>query len=120
MQTEITTDNTGRAAGVGSILVSSGAVVACGACCILPLALPAIALGGLGGTLAWFADAHAWLTGVSVLVVLAAWAWIVWQGRRAGKRQARSTLVLMGVSTAFTLLALVWPSIEPSILAAIR
>lgn len=120
MQTERTIDKSGKAAGLGAMTASSGAVIACAACCVLPLALPAVALAGLGGALAWFAGAHAWLTGISVLVVLAAWAWIVWQGRRAGKRQARSTLVLMSVSTAFTALALAWPLIEPSIMAALR
>ena len=120
MQTEVTTDNSGKAAGLGAMAASSAAVIACGACCILPLALPAIALASLGGTLAWLAGAHPWLTGLSVLIVIAAWAWIIWQGRRTGKRQARSTLVLMSISTAFTLLALAWPWIEPSIMAALR
>lgn len=120
MQPSINTDSSGKAAGLGSMVASSGAVVACAACCVLPLALPAVALASLGGTLAWFAGAHAWLTGISVLTVLAAWAWIVWQRRRTGKRQARSTIVLMSISTAFTLLALAWPSIEPSIMGALR
>jgi len=120
MQPSITTDNSGNAAGLGSMVASSGAVVACAACCVLPLALPAVALASLAGPLAWFAGAHAWLTGVSVLVVLAAWAWIIWQRRRTGKRQARSTLILMSISTAFTLLALAWPLIEPTLMGALR
>jgi len=120
MPNQITTDNSGQAAGLGAMAASSGAVVACAACCVLPLALPAVALASLGGTLAWFAGAHPWLTGVSILVVLAAWGWIAWERRRTGKRQARSTLILMSVSTAFTLLAVIWPSIEPSILEALR
>jgi hypothetical protein len=44
-------------------------LASCGVCCVLPLALPAVALAGAGGILAWFAGAFAWVTAVAVAAV---------------------------------------------------
>lgn len=48
----------------GAIAATAGtAALACGVCCVLPIAIPAIALTGAGSVLAWFGKAHAWMTG---------------------------------------------------------
>jgi hypothetical protein len=67
--------STMKAAGVAAVTLASGAV-ACGACCVLPFAVPAVALAGAGSMLALLAGAHAWVTGVAAVAVAGAWIWI--------------------------------------------
>ena len=99
------------AAGLTAVTVSTGAV-ACGACCVLPFALPAAVLASTGGLLAWFASMHVWITGLAILAVIGAWCLIGWQTRRTRCMPAVSTLAVMVVATALMALAVLWPSIE--------
>jgi hypothetical protein len=110
--------STMKTAGVAAVTLASGAV-ACGACCVLPLALPAVALAAAGGTLALLAGAHAWVTGAAVVVVAAAWIWIWGQSVQARARPAAPTLYLMGIASALLVVALLWPYIEPHIVRAL-
>jgi hypothetical protein len=100
-----------KAAGLTAVTLATGAV-ACGACCVLPFALPAAALASAGGILAWFAGMHVWITALAVLAVIAAWVWIAWQSRRTRCRPAASTLSVMVAATALMGLAVLWPLVE--------
>lgn len=113
-------DPSQKAVGVGSIVATTGAVLACAACCVVPLALPVLALGASGAVLAWFAGAHKWITGLALLIVLAAWGWLAWRTFRSGHPLAHSTVIMMVLSTLMLALALVWPRIEPALMAMLR
>ena len=109
-----------RAVGVTATATSTTAVLSCSACCVLPLALPATALAGAGATLSLLETASPWLTLFSVGVVLAAWI-IVWrQSAATGKRAARSTIIMLSISTGLTVIALVWPLIEGDLVTLLK
>jgi hypothetical protein len=110
--------STMKAAGVAAVTLTGGAV-ACGACCVLPFAVPVVALAGAGSMLALLAGAHAWVTGVAAVAVAGAWIWIWWQSARSRARPAASTLYLMSIASALLVVALLWPYIEPHILRAL-
>lgn len=97
---------TEKAVGAAAVITSSGTVLACAACCTLPLALPAVAVGAAGGVLAWLEAASGWMTGLSVGILAAAWLMVVSQTRRSRKRAASSTLYMLAGSTLLTTLAL--------------
>ncbi len=115
-----TRDDTGKAAGVAAVVTTSGAVLACAACCVLPVAIPAVALGGGGAILAMFSRAAPVLTLVGVALVILAWFWVVRASRRTGKRPAPLTIRLLSISTALAVLAVLWPAIEPTLMGLIR
>lgn len=100
-----------KAASFSAITLATGAV-ACGACCVLPFALPAAVLAGAGGVLAWIAHAQVWLTGSAILAVIGAWAWIAWQTARSRLKPAASTLIVMVAATGLVLIAILWPMVE--------
>jgi hypothetical protein len=108
-----------RAAGIAAVTLATGAV-ACGACCVLPLALPAVVLAGTGTALAWLAAAHAWITPVAILVVASAWGWIGWLTVRTRRKPAPSTVYLMAAATMLAGIALSWPLIEPGFARMLR
>jgi asparagine N-glycosylation enzyme membrane subunit Stt3 len=87
----------------------------CGVCSLAPFVLPAVVLASTGSLLAWFAGAHAWLTGFAVVAVLGAWGWVAWQTVRTRTRPASSTLYLMTVATGLLIVAVLWPDIEPHV-----
>jgi len=107
-----------KAAGWAAITLATGAV-ACGACCVLPFALPAAVLAGTGSILALFADAHAWVTGLAIFAVIGAWGWIATQTVRTRCKPAPSTLYVVVAATALTGVAVLWPFIEPRLLSAL-
>jgi len=108
----------GGAAGV-AVTTSATAVVACGACCVIPLAFPAVTATVAGGALAWFGKAHVWMTVLAVLVVVVAWLWI-WQQRvKRGARASKATIGVMSAASLVALLAVVWSQLEPSLIAAL-
>lgn len=109
-----------KAVGVGSMVATSGAILGCAACCIVPLAFPVLALGASGAVLAWFAGAHMWITGLALLIVLAAWGWLAWRTFGRGHPLARSTVIMMTLSTIMLALALMWPWIEPLLMGLVR
>jgi hypothetical protein len=107
-----------KAAGLTAVTLATGAV-ACGACCVLPLALPAAALAGTGSVLAWFAGAHAWVTVLAILAVFSAWGWIAWETLRTRRKPAASTLYVMAAATGLLVIAFLWPFIEPHLVRAL-
>jgi hypothetical protein len=108
-----------KAAGITAITLATGAV-ACGACCVLPFALPAAMLAGGGGILALVAKAHAWVTVLAILVVVGAWGWVAWQAVRSRRSPARSTLAVMAGATVLLTIAVLWPLIERPLIHLLR
>lgn len=108
-----------KAAGV-AMLTSVTAVLACGACCAIPLAFPAIAAGVVGGLLAWLARSHTWITGIAVAMVVMAWLWVGRQMATHRARASRTTLGLMGAASLVMLLAVAWSSIEAPLIALLQ
>jgi len=108
-----------KAAGITAVTLATGAV-ACGACCVLPFALPAAMLAGGGSILALVAKAHAWVTVLAILAVVGAWGWIVWQAVRSRRSPATSTLAVMAGATALLTIAVLWPLIEHPLIQMLR
>lgn len=107
--------------GIAATVSSSAAVLSCSACCVLPLALPAAALAGAGATLTWFESAAPWLRGLSVVILAGAWFMVWHQTSKTGRSAARSTVILLGVSTMLTVIALLWePLIEAPFVGLLR
>jgi hypothetical protein len=104
----------------GAALTVAAGAVACGVCCVLPIALPAVALASAGGIIAWFGGVQYWATVLAAIIVASAWAWIVVQSIRTKAKPARSTLYTMGIATAVLLLALSWSHIEPFLIQNLR
>jgi hypothetical protein len=108
-----------KAAGVTAATLSTGAV-ACGVCCVLPFALPATVLAGVGPLLAWFVTMHLWVTILALLSVVGAWSWIGWQTRRTRRKPAKSTLFMMGAATVLLTVAVLWPLLEKPLIRMLR
>ena len=109
-----------KAVGGGTLAASTTAIVACAACCALPLLVPALALGASGAVLAWLAGAHTWLRIIAALAVLAAWGWAI-RERVVRRRRIRiMTVVFLGASSALTAIAFFWGTVEPLLLTALR
>jgi hypothetical protein len=104
-----------KAASAFAMIAATGAA-ACAACCVLPFALPAVALAGLGSVIAFLAGALVWVTPLAVVIVAGAWARVGWQSFRSRARPARSTLYMMGGATALTAVAVIWRQIEPTLI----
>jgi hypothetical protein len=98
--------------------MATGAV-ACGVCCVLPFAFPAVATASTGSLLAWFAGAHNWATALAAVIVAGAWISIGFQGHRRQQKASRATVYTMALATAVLGLAVVWPRIEPYFIRAI-
>jgi membrane protein implicated in regulation of membrane protease activity len=77
-----------RAACGAALTVAAGAV-ACGVCCVLPFALPAVALASAGGIIAWLGGVQLWATVLATTIVAAAWIWIVVRSARTKAKPAR-------------------------------
>jgi hypothetical protein len=108
-----------RAASAAAATVAVGAV-ACGVCCVLPFALPAVVLASSGGVLAVFAQAFWSALYLATIMVGGAWLWVFADTRRTGKRPARSTLTMMAVATTALGAAAVWPTIEPHLITVLK
>lgn len=106
---------------VGTVAATaSTAALACGVCCVLPLAIPAAMLGSVGGILAWFANAHQWITPIAIVAVIAGWLWVGYQSKQTGKRPAKATFLIMGFATVMMTLAYMWPLFEGLIVSMLR
>ena len=101
-------------------LTSAGGAVACGICCVLPFALPAVVLAGTGSALAWIASGHTWMTTVALGATATGWLWVWRQTATRQKKPAPSTLYSMTIATALALVALIWPRVEPLIIEALK
>jgi len=111
--------STERTACGAALTVAAGAV-ACGVCCVLPFALPAVALASAGSIIAWLGGFQFWATVLAAAIVAAAWIWIIVQSLRTEAKPARSTLYMMGTATTVLLLALLWSHIEPFVVQALK
>jgi hypothetical protein len=107
-----------RTASVAALTMATGAV-ACGVCCVLPFAFPAVAAASTGSLLAWFAGAHNWATALAAVIVGGAWVSIGFQSHRAGRKPSRATLYTVALATAVLALAMLWPRIEPHVIRAV-
>jgi hypothetical protein len=107
-------------ASAAALAVSTGAILAQSACCIVPIGFPAIALALGATTLAWMKAARTGMTVVSLLMLAGAWYFVWRQTARSGKRAARSTKVMLGGATLLTVVALGWRWVEPVLLDLVR
>ena len=110
---------TSRLASTAATTTALGAI-ACGVCCVLPFALPAIVLAGTGGVIAWLGQAFWGALYLAGALVTSAWAWVAVGSLRTRRRPAPSTMRAMLVATIALGVALVWPVLEPHILRALR
>jgi hypothetical protein len=92
--------------------VATGAL-ACTVCCVLPFALPAVAMATVGGVIAWLMRAQGWMMDLALITVAVGWIWVGWQRLRHKARPATSTLGAMGAASLLVALAAVWPMVEP-------
>ena len=92
----------------------------CAACCVLPIAIPAITLVGAGSVIAWLGGAQGWATMIAAFVVAAAWGWVGLQSIFAKAQPARTTLYVMVIATIILMLGLLWPRIEPLIVSRLK
>lgn len=91
---------------------AAGAALACGACCIAPLVMPAIAVGSFGTALAWIGRAHFAMTVIAAVLVSGGWL-IVYRDTLARRvRPARRTLWIMSMASMLLVAAIAWPRIE--------
>ena len=94
-------------------LVSGLAALIGASCCVLPLILANIGLGGAWiANLVFFVDAKPYFLAASVLFIVFAFIIAFWGGRSP----SRKTLVILGVATALTGAAYVMPWYEGRIL----
>jgi hypothetical protein len=108
-----------RTASAAAATVAVGAV-ACGICCVLPFALPAVVLAFSGGALAFFAQAFWGALYLATILVVGAWLWVFVDSRRTRRRPARATLTTMGIATAALGAAALWPKLEPPLIAVLK
>lgn len=97
---------------VAAAVTAGGAVLACAACCVLPLALPAIGLAGAGAFLAALGSIYRLLTVLGAGLVVLAWLWVMRSSHKSGKRSSPSTIRWLIVATVLALIAALWPWIE--------
>lgn len=93
--------------------------LACVACCVLPIAFPAIVLSGAGSILAWWGSAKLWVTSIAALAVIIGWLWVWRQSKARRTRPASATLWLMGLATFALIAAIIWPRFEPMIIRTV-
>jgi hypothetical protein len=101
-------------------LATSGGALACAACCVLPIAFPAIALAFGGALLVWIDVATKAMFVAALLSVVGAWGWIAYRARSSGKRTPQATMVMLSVATVVLLAGLALPLYEPLIVSAIK
>ena len=89
-------------------------------CCVLPFALPAVAMAAGGGVIAWLARAQGWMMGLALIAVAAGWIWVGWQSLRHNARPATPTVGAMGAASLLLVLAAVWPMVEPIVIQLLR
>lgn len=72
----------------------AAATVACVVCCVLPFALPAVALTALGGVVAALAGVPRWALGLAVVTTAGGWLWVGWKRLRTRLRPAPARCAL--------------------------
>lgn len=113
---------------VVSMISSVGAVLAACACCILPMALAGIGLSaGLSTALSSLGLLRWPMTAFSVVAVAASWFIVLRQPRHEGDCASRTALawllrpriIVLVVAIIFTLVAVAWSFIEPTMMNAL-
>ncbi len=89
--------------------------LACGVCCVAPIALPSLALGGIGAALAWFGNAHAWITAIAAILIIAGWVLVYRHAVRRKARPAASSLWVMAFASVMLTAAMAWPRLESAV-----
>ena len=106
---------TGSRVVVATAAATATGALACAVCCVLPFALPAVALASAGGIIAWFAQAQSWMMDLALAAVAGGWLWVGWQSLRFKVKPAKSTLFAMSSASLLLALAFAWPLLEPSV-----
>lgn len=106
----------------GKVVAAAAAITATGALasaagCILPFALPAVALAGAGSIVAWLVQAQGWMMNLALVAVTSGWIWGGWLSLKHRSRPALSTVGAMAAATLALALAGIWPVIEPAVVA---
>lgn len=107
-------ESSGKKLGATAAAMATVAL-ACGVCCVVPIALPGVALGGFGAVLAWLGGADAAVTTIAAVLVLLGWIWVYRDATRRKARPAAPTLWLMGVASMVLAAAMAWPRLEPAV-----
>ena len=108
-----------RMASTAATTLAIGAV-ACGVCCALPFALPAVVLASTGGLIAFLAQASWWALYLATVMVAGAWLWVARDLKRTGKRPARSTVLTMSLATIALAAAMLWPLVGARVIGAFQ
>jgi hypothetical protein len=98
-------------------LTSAGVAVACGVCCVLPFALPAVAMTWFGGVFATLAGMYRWAGVVAIGMIAAGWLLVWWRSMRTRGAPAGSTMRTMMLATLIGGVAVGWPLVERSVIA---
>lgn len=109
-------EKSGKVVAAAAAITATGAL-ACAAGCILPLALPAVALAGAGSIVAWLVQAQGWMISLALVAVTSGWIWVGWLSLKHRSRPAFSTVGAMAAATLALALAGIWPVIEPAVVA---
>ena len=91
-------------------------LLACAACCVLPLAWPAIAVIMSAGVISKLEAAQPWMTALSLICVALAWFFVIDQQRKTGKKHKALTWILLGIATVAAFVAICRSEIEPGLL----
>jgi hypothetical protein len=100
-------------------VTTAAGAVACGICCVLPFAFPAVAAASTGSVLAWLAGAHKLGNGTGGRNCRRRVDFDWNQSRRARRSPSRATVYMMALATAVLLLAVLWPRLEPHLIRAV-
>lgn len=100
----------------------SGAAIAiaCGVCCLLPFALPAVAATSAGAFIAAFGATYWWAVTIAVGLAVVGWGWIAWQSIQTGKRAHPNTVRAMLTATVVLGFALSWRYVERYIIGWLK
>jgi len=103
----------GKSFGTAAAAMATVAL-ACGVCCVVPIALPGLALGGLGAALAWFGNAHTWVAAIAAVFVVVGWVLVYRDATRRKARPGAKGLWVMGIASLVLVAAIGWPRLEPT------
>lgn len=110
----------GRSTVTGATKSGAAIAIACGVCCLLPFALPAVAATSAGAFVAAFGATYWWAVRIAVGLGALGWGWVAWQSIRTGKRAHAGTVRGMVIATLVLAFALSWPFVERYLIDLIR
>lgn len=106
-------------ASAAAMTAATGAI-ACGVCCVLPFAWPAVTALGVGAWISWLGKAQREVTLLAAVIVVAAWVWVAWHASRHNKRISRTTLLTMSLASLVLMGASSWPRVEPHVIRMLK